>query len=235
MISYAIVLGGGSGQRMGAGVNKVLLPLRGVPAIVRSVAPFSGLCKGAVVVARAEEVDDMRAMLRRFGLSRFVLAVVPGGDTRQASVKNGMDALPGDAEAILVHDGARCLVTEAVIRRVLESVEAKGSGVAAVPVTDTVKRADGEGLVQETLNREELYAMQTPQGFAAADLLAAHEKAAREGYLATDDAALVEAFGKPVYLTEGSRENLKLTTPVDLAFAQAILQDREEREAVRGC
>lgn len=235
MISYAIVLGGGSGQRMGAGVNKVLLPLRGVPAIVRSVAPFSGLCKGAVVVARAEEVEDMRALLRRFGLGRFVLDVVPGGDTRQASVKSGMDALPGDAQAILVHDGARCLVTEAVIRRVLESVEAKGSGVAAVPVTDTVKRADPDGLVRETLNREELYAMQTPQGFVAEDLFAAHEKAAREGYLATDDAALVEAFGKPVYLTEGSRENLKLTTPVDLAFAEAILRDREEREAVAGC
>ncbi|MBR2924969.1 MAG: 2-C-methyl-D-erythritol 4-phosphate cytidylyltransferase [Clostridia bacterium] len=235
MNSYAIILGGGSGQRMGAGMNKVFLPLRGIPAIVRSVAPFSGLCKGAVVVARAEEVDDMRALLSRYGLSRFVLAVVPGGDTRQGSVKNGMDALPADAQAILVHDGARCLVTEQVIQRVLEGIEKNGNGVAAVPVTDTIKRASENGQVLETLDRSELYAMQTPQGFKAEDLFAAHRKAAVENYLATDDAALVEYWGKPVYLTEGSRENLKLTTPVDLAFAEAILRDREEREATQGC
>ena len=235
MNSYAIILGGGSGQRMGAGMNKVFLPLRGIPAIVRSVAPFSGLCKGAVVVARAEEVDDMRALLSRYGLSRFVLTVVPGGDTRQGSVKNGMDALPADAQAILVHDGARCLVTEQVIQRVLEGIEKNGNGVAAVPVTDTIKRASENGQVLETLDRSELYAMQTPQGFKAEDLFAAHRKAAVENYLATDDAALVEYWGKPVYLTEGSRENLKLTTPVDLAFAEAILRDREEREATQGC
>lgn len=235
MISYAVILGGGSGQRMGAGMNKVFLPLRGVPAIVRSIAPFSALCKGAVVVARAEEVEAMQAMVARYGLSRFVLAVVPGGDTRQASVKNGMDALPADAEAILVHDGARCLITEAVISRVLAGIEANGSAVAAVPVTDTIKRAQPDGKVLQTLERNELYAMQTPQGFRAADLFAAHEKAAQESYLATDDAALVEYWGKPVYLTEGSRENLKLTTPVDLAFAEAILRDREEREAIKGC
>ena len=235
MSSYAIILGGGSGQRMGAGMNKVFLPLRGVPAIVRSVAPFSGLCKGAVVVARAEEVDDMRTLLSRYGLSRFVLDVVPGGETRQASVKNGMDALPEDTEAILVHDGARCLVTEEVIRRVMEGIVTNGNGVAAVPVTDTIKQADAAGRVMATLDRSVLYAMQTPQGFRAIDLFAAHQKAAEENYLATDDAALVEYLGKPVYLTEGSRENLKLTTPVDLAFAEAILRDREEREAVQGC
>lgn len=235
MISYAVVLGGGSGQRMGAGVNKVLLPIRGVPAIVRALAPFSALCRGAVVVARAEEVEDMKTLLLRYGMSRFVVAVVAGGDTRQASVKKGMDALPADAEAILVHDGARCLVTEEVIARVLGGVEKNGNAVAAVPVTDTIKRAQPDGAVLETLERAELYAMQTPQGFLAADLFAAHEKAAREDYLGTDDAALVEYLGKPVYLTEGSRENLKLTTPVDLAFAEAILRDREEREAIAGC
>ena len=127
------------------------------------------------------------------------------------------------------------LVTEEVIRRVLEGIEKNDNGVAAVPVTDTIKRASGEGQVLETLDRSELYAMQTPQGFKAADLFAAHQKAAGEDYLATDDAALVEYWGKSVYLTEGSRENLKLPTPVDLAFAEAILRDREEREAVKGC
>lgn len=235
MISYAIVLGGGSGQRMGAEVNKVFLPLRGVPAIVRSIAPFSALCMGAVVVARAEEVEEMRALIARYGLNRFVLAVVPGGETRQASVRNGMDVLPADAEAILVHDGARCLVTEEVIGRVLSGIVENGSAVAAVQVTDTIKRAQPDRRVLETLDRSELYAMQTPQGFLAADLFAAHEKAARESYLATDDAALVEYWGKPVFLTEGSRENLKLTTPVDLAFAEAILRHREEKEALQGC
>lgn len=232
MKSYAVILGGGSGQRMASEVNKVFLPLRGVPAIVRAVAPFSALCAGAVVVARQSETDDMADLLARYGLNRFVLKVVAGGDTRQASVRNGLDALPKDAELALIHDGARALVTEGVISRVLESAEKNGSGVAAVPVTDTVKRADGTGRVLQTLEREELFAMQTPQGFQLPLIRAAHERAQRDGYLATDDAALLEYAGMPVYLTEGDRENLKLTTPADLAFAEAILRLRMEREAL---
>ncbi len=228
MKTCAIVLAGGSGARMGAEINKVFLPLRGVPAIVRAIAPFTGLCAGVVVVARAGEMDLMNATLRRYGLSGAVNAVVAGGGNRQASVASGLAALPADAEGVLIHDGARALVTEAVVRRALESLEAHGSGVSAVPVTDTVKRADAVGKVTETLDRSALFAMQTPQAFRVSDIRRAHGIAKADGFTATDDAALLEHAGMPVYLCEGSRENIKLTTLFDLGLAETILNRRDE-------
>lgn len=231
MKSYAVILAGGCGSRMDAGINKVFLPLRGVPAVIRAIAPFSALCAGAVLVAREEELPRAEALIARYGLSRFVKAIVAGGADRQASVANGLRALPDDAEAVLIHDGARALVTEEVVKRVLLSVEAYGTGIAAVPETDTIKRATPEGEVLETLSRGELYAMQTPQGFAVELIRRAHEQAEREGYAATDDAALLEHAGIPVRLTRGDPENVKLTTPVDVALAEAILAGRIDREA----
>lgn len=230
MSNYAIILGGGSGRRMRSDLNKVFLPLRGIPAIVRAIAPFTGFCAGAVVVAAADEVEDMQAILAKYGIGRFVKAVVPGGSERQYSVYNGLKALPEDAEYVLIHDGARALVTEAVIGRALESVEQHGSGVAAIPVVDTIKRAAPDGLVQETPDRASLYAIQTPQSFRMDVLMAAHEKAREDGFLGTDDASLLEHAGIPVYLSEGDRENLKLTTPTDLELAEVILQIRADEE-----
>ncbi|HIU19898.1 MAG TPA: 2-C-methyl-D-erythritol 4-phosphate cytidylyltransferase [Candidatus Limiplasma stercoravium] len=230
MRAYAIVLGGGSGRRMGAGSNKVFLPLRGVPVIVRALAPFTGLCAGAVAVAAPGEEDLMRQTLRRYGMERFVLKVVCGGAERQQSVAAGLDALPADAEAVLVHDGARPLLRQQTVRRVLESVALHGTGIAAVPLVDTVKRAQADGCVLETPDRESLYAVQTPQGFRVAWLRQAHEQARREGYLATDDAALLERAGLDVYLCEGERENLKITQPLDLTLAELLLAGRAEKE-----
>ena len=230
MSNYAIILGGGSGRRMRSDLNKIFLPLRGIPAIVRAIAPFTGFCAGAVVVAAADEVEDMQAILAKYGMGRFVKAVVPGGSERQYSVYNGLKALPEDAEYVLIHDGARALVTEAVIGRALESVEKHGSGVAAIPVVDTIKRATADGLVQETPDRSSLYAIQTPQSFRMDVIMAAHEKAKEDGFLGTDDASLLEHAGIPVYLSEGDRENLKLTTPTDLELAEVILQIRADEE-----
>lgn len=230
MSNYAIILGGGSGRRMKSDLNKIFLPLRGIPAIVRAIAPFTGFCAGAVVVAAADEVEDMQAILAKYGMGRFVKAVVPGGSERQYSVYNGLKALPEDAEYVLIHDGARALVTEQVIRRALESVEQHGSGVAAIPVVDTIKRATADGLVQETPDRASLYAIQTPQSFRMDVIMAAHEKAKEDGFLGTDDASLLEHAGIPVYLSEGDRENLKLTTPTDLELAEVILQIRADEE-----
>lgn len=230
MSNYAIILGGGSGRRMKSDLNKVFLPLRGIPAIVRAIAPFTGFCAGAVVVAAADEVEDMQAILAKYGMGRFVKAVVPGGSERQYSVYNGLKALPQDAEYVLIHDGARALVTDQVIRRALESVEQHGSGVAAIPVVDTIKRAAPDGLVQETPDRASLYAIQTPQSFRMDVIMAAHAKAKEDGFLGTDDASLLEHAGIPVYLSEGDRENLKLTTPTDLELAEVILQIRADEE-----
>jgi len=226
MKAYAIVLGGGSGTRMGVEGNKIFLPLRGVPAIIRAIAPFTGLCAGIVVVARAEEVALMRDTLKRYGMANAVLTVVPGGEDRQASVACGLAALPADAEAVLIHDGARALVTEDVIERAMDAVLRHGSGVASIAVTDTIKRADEEGRALETLDRTVLRAMQTPQAFWVADIRLAHEAAQRDHYRATDDAALLEHANMPVYLSEGSRENIKLTTLFDIRLAEAILEAR---------
>ncbi len=230
MSTYALVLAGGNGRRMGAEGNKVFLPLGGIPAIVRAIVPFSALCQGIVVVAQPNEIALMRETLRAFGIEKIVQAIVAGGEDRQASVANGLRALPEDAGLVLVHDGARALVTEAVIRRVIDSVQEHGSGIASLPVTDTIKRASPLGEVKETLDREALFAMQTPQGFRVSLLKEAHAKADETGYRATDDAALLEYAGMPVWLCQGDRENIKLTTPMDITLAEMILGARAQRE-----
>ncbi len=217
---HAIILAGGSGSRMGAGVNKVLLPLGGETVLCRSVRAFLPLVDGITVVARREDDAAIRAALTASGLTA---SVVTGGATRQDSVWNGLSHLPADADRVLIHDGARCLVDEDTIRRVMASVEAFGTGVAAVPVTDTIKQADAAECVEATPDRAALRSVQTPQGFTTALLRRAHEQARLDGYVGTDDASLVERLGLPVHLTLGSRRNLKLTTPEDMMIANALL------------
>ncbi len=223
----AIVLAAGSGSRMGAGENKVFLPLHGVPALVRSVQAFANLCSALVLVVRPEEEQRARAMLDAHGLLSAVTAFAYGGERRQDSVRNGLAALLGEEAVVLVHDVARPLLTEEVIARVIVSALKYGSGVAAVRVKDTIKRVNPGETVAETPDRETLRAVQTPQGFLKSILIRAHQQAEREGITATDDAALAEAIGVPVRLVEGSYDNMKITTPEDLAAAEAILISRE--------
>jgi len=227
MKAVALILGGGSGTRMGTDQNKVFMPIRGIPAIVRATVPFTGICAGAVAVAQPDEIPLMQAVFMQFGLSKFVTAVVAGGRTRQKSVWNGLQALPEDADIVMIHDGARALVTEDVIQRALKSAVEHGSGVASLAVSDTVKRVDPKGRALETLDRETLRAMQTPQAFRVELIQKAHELAQREGFLGTDDAALLERAEIPVYVTEGSRRNIKLTTQFDIVLAAAILEDEQ--------
>lgn len=217
---YAIVLAGGSGSRMGANCNKVLLELQGVPVIVRAVKAFKGLVEGVVLVSREEDIPAMQAALEVFQLP---VAIVPGGDSRQASVWNGLCALPAECTHVLIHDGARCLVDEDTIRRCMASVEECGTGVAALPAIDTIKQVDGDELVTATPDRSMLRAVQTPQGFTVELIRRAHEAAQAEGFLGTDDASLVERLGLPVRLTLGNRRNIKLTTPEDIQMAEAFL------------
>lgn len=217
---YAIVLAGGSGSRMGANCNKVLLELQGVPVIVRAVKAFKGLVEGVVLVSREEDIPAMQAALEAFQLP---VAIVPGGDSRQASVWNGLCALPAECTHVLIHDGARCLVDEDTIRRCMASVEECGTGVAALPAIDTIKQVDSHELVSATPDRSTLRAVQTPQGFTVELIRHAHEAAQAEGFLGTDDASLVERLGLPVRLTLGNRRNIKLTTPEDIQMAEAFL------------
>lgn len=217
---YAIILAGGSGSRMGADRNKVLLELHGEPIIVRSVRAFTGLVDGIVLVSREEDIPAMQTSMDAF---RLPVTIVAGGASRQASVRNGLCALPAECSHVLIHDGARCLVDEGTIRRCMSSVEECGTGVAAIPAIDTIKQVDADELVTSTPDRSMLRAVQTPQGFTVKLIRKAHKAAQADGFLGTDDASLVERLGIPVQLTLGDRKNLKLTTPEDLLMAEAFL------------
>ena len=217
---YAVILAGGSGSRMGADRNKVLLELQGEPVIVRSVRAFSGLVDGIVLVSRAEDASAMRAAMDAAALQ---VSIVTGGSSRQESVWNGLSALPTDCTHVLIHDGARCLVDEGTIRRCMASAEACGTGVAAISAIDTIKQVNEQEIVTATPERSALRAVQTPQAFEVELLRQAHLAARQDGFLGTDDASLVERMGEPVRLTAGNRRNIKLTTPEDLTMAYAFL------------
>ena len=223
--NYAVVVAAGRGVRMGAAVNKVLLPLCGEPVIRHAVCAFRFVCEidGVVVVASADETEQMRAAL--CGLEK-VCAIVPGGSTRQESVKNGLDALPKEARIALVHDGARPLISRELIARCIWQTEDCGSAVVCTPVTDTVK-VEKDGCVVRTLDRSQLRAVQTPQCFFAGELKAAYEAAARDGVSVTDDASVMEHAGHSVHLLESSEVNFKLTTPEDLRRAEDIIGERK--------
>lgn len=222
--NYAVVVAAGRGVRMGAAVNKVLLPLCGEPVIRHAVRAFceADEIDGVVVVASADETEQMRAAL--CGLEK-VCAIVPGGSTRQESVKNGLDALPKEARIALVHDGARPLISRELIARCIRQTEDCGSAVVCTPVTDTVK-VEKDGCVVRTLDRSQLRAVQTPQCFFAGELKAAYEAAARDGVFVTDDASVMEHAGHSVHLLESSEVNFKLTTPEDLRRAEDIIGER---------
>ena len=229
---YVILLAGGSGTRMGAGVNKVLLPVVGKACIVRSAEAFRGFADRMILVCRAEDLETLRNEVSAC-CPDLPVTCVSGGSSRQQSVANGLDALPDGDAWVLVHDGARCLVTADVVSRVLDDLERYGSGVASVAVTDTVKRTDPDGFVKETVPRASLRAMQTPQGFPLTDLKKAHRLAERDGFIGTDDAAMMEHAGYRVHLSEGSRVNLKLTTKEDLAMAEALVRSSGSFPAFR--
>lgn len=219
----AIILAGGSGTRMGASCNKVLLPLGGEAMLCRSVRAFLPYVAHVVLVTRAGDMPAVRQALAASGLENAPILFARGGEDRQASVWQGLQALPHHCAHVMIHDGARCLVDGETIRRVMASVERCGTGVAAIPVNDTVKQVDAGERVLATPDRASLRAVQTPQGFDVALIRQAHEAALADGFRGTDDASLLERLGMAVQLVPGSRQNIKLTTPEDMIMAEAML------------
>ena len=216
---WAVVPAGGRGVRMGRKKQDIRLGARPVLRWTLDVLEASREIAGVVVAVPAEDVQAWR---RRLRACRKVRAVVAGGPERQESVARGLAAVPFDAPWILVHDGARPCVTPELVRRVVEAARAHGAAIAAVPVAETLKRA-AEGWVKETVPRDGLWAIQTPQGFRAELLREAHRRARADGILGTDDAALVERLGAPVCLVAGLPGNLKITRPEDLPLARRLL------------
>lgn len=223
----AVVPAAGHGRRMLSRCNKQFLSLCGRPALVWTLEALTAVqeIEGITVLVREEEVDRCRRLVDEHGLIK-VRAVLAGGEERQDSVWRGLKALPPGTKWVVVHDGARPLATPALIRRVLASAQDKGAAAAGVPVADTVKEVDPAGRVVRTLDRPALRAIQTPQAFAYDLLCKAHRRAQVEGFSGTDDCALVERLGVPVWIVEGEPENVKLTTPRDLRMAREILAER---------
>lgn len=218
------------GQRI-KGLPKALLPLAGKPMVcwVMEALIQTPIVDGIVMVIPPSHRTDFEGVRRAFE-GRKPCWLVDGGEDRQQSVWNGLQALPPDTEWVIVHDAVRPLVTPQLVIAVWEAAREIGSAaIAALPCTDTVKRSLDGVLIAETLDRQQIWLAQTPQVFAADLLLAAHQQALDEGYTATDDATLVERMGAPIRLVPGDPTNLKVTYPTDLLLAEFLLKMRATR------
>ncbi|HOT90368.1 MAG TPA: 2-C-methyl-D-erythritol 4-phosphate cytidylyltransferase [Anaerolineae bacterium] len=227
MRTIVIVLAAGSGTRMKSAINKHLLPLADKPVIVHTLLAFErcAAIDSIVLVSSAENMAAYRALIGEYSIGK-VSRIVPGGDTRQASAYNGLQAA-GDCDIVLLHDGARPLIAQREIAAVIRDVMEYGSAVVAVPAKDTTVRAR-DGFIEAHLERSTLWQVQTPQGFKAAIIREAYEAAMRDGVQSTDDTGLVTRLGGVVKITPGSYANIKITTPEDLAIAEALLARRVE-------
>ncbi len=218
----------GKGCRMRHSVKKPYLKLGQKPILAHTIQRFeqnSAVDAIFVIVDEADFAECHATVLDPYSF-RKVQALVAGGETRQASVQNGIRALSADVDFVIVHDGVRPFVTDETIFACLTAADAYGAAVAAVPVKDTIKVANEDCFVLETPMRERLWTVQTPQVFRKSLLEEAHQIAQQRQLTATDDAALVEQLGFPVKLVPGSYANLKITTQVDLQIAEALLENR---------
>ena len=213
---------------MGSDRNKLLLTLLEEPILAWTLkaAEASRHIRWIGIIGQPVDRPDIDVCLASLALSKPV-AFIQGGDTRQQSVYNGLQGLPADATHVLIHDGARCLATPELFDRCAEALADCDGLIAAVSVKDTIKVVDGALNIVDTPDRSNLWAAQTPQGFAVEPLRRCHEQGRQQGWEVTDDAALFEACGLPVRIVEGEETNLKVTTPVDLAIAAFILQQRQ--------
>ena len=217
----AVIVAAGTASRMG-GIDKVMAELGGEPMILRTVRAFqeNDVIQKIFIVKREDLLDRVEALCRDFSK---VCGVVVGGSSRQASVKAGLDALPKEMELAAIHDGARPLISEAVIDRTVRAANTYSAAAPGIPVKDTIKVVSGS-IVQETPDRSTLRAIQTPQVFDVAVLKGALRKAESDGAEVTDDCSAVERMGMSVKIVEGDEQNIKVTTPMDLRIAELILE-----------
>jgi 2-C-methyl-D-erythritol 4-phosphate cytidylyltransferase len=222
---WAVIPAAGQGIRMGR--KKQGLPLAGLPVLRWTVDVFeaSAAVSGVVITVPAEDVEGWQ---RRLVGCRKVRAVVAGGTERQDSVRLGLAAVPEAVGWVAVHDGVRPCITPELVERIVAEARLHGTAVPALPITETVKRGV-DGWVKETVDREGLWTVQTPQVFRADLLREAHRLAVAEGTTGTDDAMLVERLGVPIRLVAGLAGNVKITRPEDLVLAEALLSRRGER------
>ncbi|MDD5285840.1 MAG: 2-C-methyl-D-erythritol 4-phosphate cytidylyltransferase [Desulfuromonadaceae bacterium] len=229
--SIALIPAAGMGKRMGASINKQYLQLGSLPIVARTISVFekSSLIDAIYLVIPAEEIPYCREhIVDACGFTK-VVAIVPGGKERQNSVMNGLNAMRAsvsDNDVILIHDGVRPMVTEAMLNESIDVASKRHGALVAVPVKDTIKTVR-DGIVVCTPERGELWQAQTPQSFRFGIILSAHLSAEADGFKGTDDASLVERTGGEVCIIRGDYSNIKITTPEDLVMAEAYLTGME--------
>ena len=228
----AILVCAGQSTRMGEGISKVLLPLGGKPVIAHSLSAFARAetISEIVLVTRVQDKERVGEIVRELGIKKPA-CVVSGGETRQRSVQNGVDAVTAQVEYLAIHDGARPMIAPHEIDDVVYSALQNHAVTTAVRVKDTIKVGDGEQRVLSTPDRSTLWSIQTPQVFERALYRRAMAQAIAEGKEYTDDCQLVEQTGHPVHLFEGSYRNIKITTPEDILMAERFLPEDEEGKA----
>ena len=225
----AVIVAAGSSARMG-GKDKIFLPVAGIPVVARSLLAYEN-CEDVseiIVVTREDSIAKMEELAAEYGIKKL-RAVVPGGNTRAESVKNGVFAVSKKADFVAIHDGARPLVLPEDISRCAGDAFEYGGAVLAVPAVDTIKYAKKNGFVEYTPAREKLFAVQTPQIFSLEIYKTAMERAFRELSDWTDDSRIFENDGRKVFLTEGKRYNIKIISPEDILIAEALLKGRENQ------
>ena len=228
----ALILAAGSSTRMGDGVSKQFLSIGGIPVVARTIMQFdrSEFIDEIIVVCKKDEISIYDDFAEKYNLTTPI-KVVEGGSTRQESARLGSDAVDSKSRYIAIHDAARCLITEEMIARVCHSafISRDRGAILAIKATDTVKIADKSAFIESTPERKLVWQAQTPQVFPLNAYRAAAYIARDEEFEGTDDASLLEHIKFPVKLVEGSRENIKVTEPIDVLFAEAIISSRESR------
>ncbi|MEJ2033666.1 MAG: 2-C-methyl-D-erythritol 4-phosphate cytidylyltransferase [Deltaproteobacteria bacterium] len=232
--AVAIIPAGGIGSRMGLPMPKQFCLLAGIPLLIHTLRAFAeSPIDAIIVVAPTEHLEATRTLIDRFGITK-VRAVVAGGRLRQDSVAAGLREVPPSTELVAVHDGARPLVTPALIADCLDEARRSGAAMAAIPVKDTLKAVTDDKVLR-TVNRDGLWQAQTPQVARIDLLLQAFAASEADGFVGTDEASLLEHIGITVCVIEGSERNLKITRPEDLLMAEALLgNERQEENPMAG-
>lgn len=223
MKTYAIIVAAGSGSRMGSGTNKQFIMIGGVPVLAHTLMAFddSNLIDNVIIVTRSEDILTVNDLIHEFEIQK-VTSIIPGGESRQDSVRLGLELVEPDCY-VLIHDGARPFISANRIDDVIIALDTVPAAALGVPVKDTIKSVDADGRIKATLNRAELVQIQTPQGFHSSLIKEAHEKALQAGLIVTDDCALAEELGIPIQVIPGDYTNIKITTQEDLRFAEGLL------------
>lgn len=224
---HLLIPAAGMGQRMGSSRNKLLLTVLGKPLLAWTLlsAAASHEIRWIGLIGQPIDWPEWRSLLAELALGKPV-ELIEGGKTRQESVYNGLQALPPQADRVLIHDGARCLATPELLDRCATALYQHPGLIAAIPVKDTIKVVNAAKRVEHTPDRAQLWAAQTPQGFEVNLLKDCHRQGRYNGWEVTDDAALFEKLNLPVQIVLGEETNLKITTPTDLAIAELILGQR---------